>query len=201
MGKQIILIIALCFLTAAKAQKKPLSYKQVDSTTYAYYLKQDWKPLLEMGKKSRADGIDFYYLKVRMGIAYFKDDKMFSAIRLLEEAYAVDSYDVVVQEYLYWAYRYAGLVLESRLFYNKMSKKLKDQINLDLPFVTTLDVSILATNNVDYDDMLKTDASSEDNDIRFFSENYQLYSLGMSHPFSKSVNLYHRYSVINRGIL
>ena len=50
-----------------------------------------------MGKQSRIEGIDFYYLKVRMGIAYFKENKMLSAIQLLEEAYAVDTYDVVVQ--------------------------------------------------------------------------------------------------------
>ena len=92
MGKQIILIIVLCFLTAAKAQKKSLSYKQVDRTTYAYYLKQDWKPLLEMGKKSRADGIDFYYLKVRMGIAYFKLRNYDSALDRFMFAYHSISY-------------------------------------------------------------------------------------------------------------
>lgn len=196
MGKQIVFIIVLLFVTTANAQKKQLSYKQVDSTTYAQYLKQDWKPLLELGKQSRLEGIDFYYLKVRMGIAYFKEGKMLSAVKLLEEAYVVNSYDVIVQEYLYWAYRYGGLILESRLFYDKIDKKLKKQINLDLPFVTTLNLNILATNNLDFDKMLTVDANSENNDIRFIPENYQLFSLGLSHPLSKKVNLYHQLSVM-----
>jgi len=177
-------------------KKKQLSYKQVDSTTYAQYLKQDWKPLLKLGKQSRIEGIDFYYLKVRMGIAYFKENKMLSAIKLLEEAYGVNSYDVVVQDYLYWAYRYSGLVLESRLFYSTMDKKLKEQINLDLPFVSTLNFNVLATTNIDYDKMLQEDAISENNDIRILPKNYQLYSLGMSHPLSKRVNLYHQLSIL-----
>jgi len=196
MGKQVIFIVLLWFVTTATAQKTPLSFKQVDSTTYALYLKQDWKPLIAMGKQSKAEGIDFYYLKVRMGIAYFKENKMLSAVQFLEEAYAVDSYDVVVQEYLYWAYRYSGMVLESRLFYDKMGKKLKDQINLDLPFVSQLDFNVLTTNNLDYDGLLESDATSENNDIRFIPKNYQLFSLGMSHPLSKRVNLYHQLSVM-----
>lgn len=196
MGKQIVFIIVLLFITVTNAQKKQLSYKQVDSTTYAQYLKQDWKSLLELGKQSRIEGIDFYYLKVRMGIAYFKENKMLSAVQLLEEAYEVNAYDVVVQDYLYWAYRYSGLVLESRLFYSTMDKKLKEKINLDLPFIATLNFNVLATTNIDYDEMLQEDAISENNDIRILPKNYQLFSLGMSHPLSKRVNLYHQLSVL-----
>ena len=196
MGKQIVFIVALWFVATASAQKAPLSFKQVDSTTYALYLKQDWKSIIAMGKQSKTAGIHFYYLKVRMGIAYFKENKMLSAIQLLEEAYAVNSYDVVVQEYLYWAYRYSGLELESRLFYSKMNKTLKDQIKLEQPFVSVLDFNVLATNNLDYDEMLKEDTTSENNDIRFITKNYQLFSVGMNHPISKRVNLYHRLSVM-----
>ena len=75
MGKQVILILVLWYVATASAQKIPLSYKQVDSTTYALFLKQDWKSVLEMGKKSQKEGIDFYYLKVRMGVSYFKEGK------------------------------------------------------------------------------------------------------------------------------
>lgn len=196
MGKQVVLIVLLWFVTTANAQKSSLSFKQVDSTTYALYLKQDWKPIIAMGKQSRAKGIDFYYLKVRMGIAYFKENKMLSAIKLLEEAYAVDSYDVVVQEYLYYAYKYSGLVLESRLFYDKMMKTLKGKINLDLPFVTDLSFNLLSTNNIDFDELLLTDSNSESNDIRFIPKNYQLFSLGMSHPLSKKVNFTQQLSVM-----
>jgi len=149
-----------------------------------------------MGKQSISECIDFYYLKVIIGISSFKENKMLSAIQFLEEAYAVDTYDVVVQEYLYWAYIYSGLELESRLFYSKMSKTLKDQINLVQPFVSTLDFNVLATINLDYDEMLKEDANSENNDFRFVPKNYQLFSLGMNHPLSKRVNMYHQLSVM-----
>lgn len=196
MGKQIGLILVLLMVTTIQAQEKSLSYKQVDSTSYALFLNEDWKSLLEIGKKSRTEGIDFYYLKVRMGIAYYKEGKMLSAIKFLEEAYAVNTYDTVVQEYLYWAYRYSGLILESHLFYEKMSKQVTDKIQLDLPFVTALDLNILATNNSDYDQLLLANDNINNNETRYFPKNYQLFSLGLNHPLSKRVNFYHRISVM-----
>ncbi len=196
MGKQIGLILVLLMVTTLQAQQKSLSYKEVDSTSYALYLNADWKSLLEIGKKSRDEGIDFYYLKVRMGIAYYKEGKMLSAIKLFEEAYAVNPYDAVVQEYLYWAYRYSGLILESHLFYEKMSKQVTDKIQLELPFVTALDLSVLATNNSDYDQLLLANDNVNNNETRYFPKNYQLFSLGLNHPFSKRVNFYHRISMM-----
>ena len=196
MGKQIVCIVLLWFVSTANAQKPSLSFKQVDSTTYALYLKKDWKPIIAMGKKSKAEGIDFYYLKVRMGIAYFNENKMLNAIQLFEEAHTIDSSDVVVQEYLYWAYRYSGLIMESRLFYNKMTEALKEKIKLDLPFVSDVNFNALATNNLDYDEMLLTDASSEIGNFRFIRKNQQMFSLGMSHPLLKRVNLFHQFTLI-----
>ncbi len=79
MGKHVVCIVILWFVSTSFAQKPSLSITYVDSITYTLYLKQDWKPIIALGKQSRAEGIDFYYLKVRMGIAYFKENKMFSA--------------------------------------------------------------------------------------------------------------------------
>jgi hypothetical protein len=196
MGKQIVCIILLWFVSTANAQKSALNIKQVDSTTYALYLKQDWKPIIALGKQSRTEGVDFYYLKVRMGIAYFKEKKMLSAIQMLEEAYTMDPSNVVVQDYLYWSYCYSGLIMESRLFYSKMSDELKDKIKLDLPFVSDISFNVLTTNNLDYNEMLLTDTKAEIGDFRFIRKNQQMFSLGLSHPLSKRINLFHQFTII-----
>ncbi|TWO32249.1 hypothetical protein E1J38_010535 [Seonamhaeicola sediminis] len=196
MEKYFVCIVLLWFVAAANAQKTPLSIKDVDSTTYALFLKQDWKPIITLGKQSIAEGVDFYYLKVRIGIAYFKENKMFSAIRFLEEAYALDPKNVVVQDYLYWAYRYSGLEMESRLFYSKMSKALKDEIKLDLPVVSSISFNVLAANNLDYDTQLKSNANGQTDHFRIIPEKYEMYSLGMSHPISKGLNLFHQFTLV-----
>lgn len=196
MGKHLVCIVFLWFVATANAQQSSLSVKQVDSTTYALFLKKDWKPIIELGKKSRAEGIDFYYLKVRMGIAYFKENKMFSAIQLLEEAYALDSYNAVVQDYLYWAYRYSGLEMESRLFYTKMSKEIKAKIKLDLPIVSDISFKVLTTNNSNYDKLLQPKNNTQTDYISVIPKNYQMYSVGLSHPISKRLNLFHQFTMM-----
>lgn len=192
MGKNRIVVLLLLLVITVHAQETPLSFKQVDSTSYSLYLKQDWKSVIDLGKKSQKAGIDFYYLKVRMGVAYFKVEKMLSAVKMFEEAYAVNPSDIFVQEYLYWAYVYSGLNLESQLFYQKMAQTVKDSVKLKLPVVSAIDVGFVATNNSDYDDMLTSVGDSDDGESRSFPDKYQLYTLGLNHPLSKGINLYHR---------
>tara|TARA_R110001583_G_scaffold67308_3_gene192573 strand:- start:29168 stop:30493 length:1326 start_codon:yes stop_codon:yes gene_type:complete len=198
MGKQISILVALLFFVTVQVQaQKNLSFKEVDSTTYDLYLKQDWKSLIEVGKQSRQENINFYYLNVRMGIAYYNDNKMLSAVKELEEAYIANSFDIVVQEYLYWAYKFSDMVLESQLFFEKMSKPMKDKINLNLPFISSIDIGFLGTSNVDFDTMSVSDINADNNDVRIFPESYSYYSIALNHPLSKKVNFYHQLTFIS----
>jgi len=196
MEKNIGLIFCLLFVFNVNAQKGALTFKEVDSTSYALFLKQDWKTLINYGKNAKNKDVNFYYLKVRMGIAYFKEGKMLTAMKYLEEAYALNQYDVVVQDYLYWAYRYTGMFLESDVFYDKMDEELKADLNHKLRIVSAIDVGVVATNNVDYDAMLSESNISSSYNSRVYPKNYQLYMLGLNHRFSKSTNFYHRVTVM-----
>ena len=188
--------LLLVTIITLQAQEKSLSFKQVDSTTYSLYLKQDWKSLIEFGESSLENGIDFYYLHVRMGIAYFKEGKMLSAIKMFENAFNKNKYDLVVQEYLYWSYYYSGMILESRLFYTKLSQQIKDKINLKLPKTNAVNVEFFATTNVDYDRLLESDANLNGSDYRYFTDYYKSISVGLNHPLSNNLNLFHRLSVL-----
>lgn len=196
MEKKIGLICCFLFVFNVNAQKNTVTFKEVDSTSYALFLKQDWKTLISYGKNAKKEGINFYYLKVRMGIAYFKDGKMLTAMKYLEEAYELNKYDVVVQDYLYWTYRYTGMFLESAIFYEKMDETLKSNLNHKLKIVSAIDVGVVATNNSDYNGMLTERNDDELSNSRIFPKNYQLYMLGLNHRFSKSTNFYHRVTVM-----
>jgi len=196
MEKKIGYIICFLVVLNANAQKSGFSFKEVDSSSYALFLKQDWKTLITYGRNSKKEGVDFYYLKVRMGIAYFKEGKMLTAMKYLEEAYELNPYDVVVQDYLYWTYRYTGMFLESDVFYEKMDETLKENLNHKLKFVSAIDVGVVATSNSDYDAMLGESNNDEISNSRIIPKNYQLFTLGLNHRFSKSTNFYHRVTVM-----
>jgi hypothetical protein len=86
--------------------------------------------------------------------------------------------------------------MESRLFYDKMEAKLKDKIDLNTPIISDVSFNVLATNNLDYDDMLALDTDSETTDIRFIRKSQQMFSIGMSHPLLKRVNFFHQFTFI-----
>ncbi|WP_111707981.1 hypothetical protein [Lutibacter citreus] len=198
MGKQfgLTLLLGLFLLLSINAQRSSLTFKQVDSISYALFLKQDWKQLIKFSKRSRAEGIDFYYLKVRTGIGYFKKDQMLLAIKYLEQAHNLNAFDVVVQEYLYWAYRYAGFLLESDMFYNKMSKDLQNKIQHKLKFLSAIDVGVVSNSNLDSD---KEFLNNSQTGLLYLPEDFQMYTLGLNHRFSNNTNFYHRLTVMQRN--
>ncbi len=93
--------------------KSSLSTIEVDRLTYQQYLNADWKNLIKTGKEAIKHHIDFYYLKVRLGIAYFHVKKYRKAIPYLQEAYTADPKNTVVASYLYNAYLFSGRTLDA----------------------------------------------------------------------------------------
>jgi hypothetical protein len=58
--------------SALKAQE--LTYSLVDSLSYQYLNNLEYKALAKLGKQAISEDIDFYYLRVRLGISYYKQE-------------------------------------------------------------------------------------------------------------------------------
>ena len=67
--------------------QQPLSLISVDAQTYSLWQKKDWNGLIAAGKKALKADIDFYYLRVRMGIAYYEKKNYHMALLHFEKAY------------------------------------------------------------------------------------------------------------------
>lgn len=86
----------------------PLTFKYVDSTTYNLYLSADWKDLVKVGKNALKNGIDYYYLQMRIAYAYYALGKYRQAVRYYKNALGHNGFDPVANEYLYYAYKFGG---------------------------------------------------------------------------------------------
>jgi len=72
MYRLILLIIAFVIISKySYAEQDSLDFKTVDYKTYGYYVNQNWDSLIYLGNKAIAQNIDYYYLRVRIGVAYF----------------------------------------------------------------------------------------------------------------------------------
>jgi hypothetical protein len=96
------LIFLLLFPLVAAAQEKP-DFRKVDSLTYSYYISGDWDNLITVGKNGLASGIDYKFLRQRLGYAYFIKGDYLNAERHFNKALASDSYNQFTLEYLYYS--------------------------------------------------------------------------------------------------
>ncbi len=129
--KFILFFLLLAGLHKSQAQEtKSLSMTQVDQITYQQYLKGDWDNLIETAEKAKKEGIEFYFLDVRLGIAYYHKKRYRKAIKYLEKAYEKDPKNAVVAEYLYYAYIFGGRYMDAVRMSNDMYLSVKEKIGI-----------------------------------------------------------------------
>ncbi len=124
----VFLWIMIIHGTQVVSQETNLDFKAVESKTLDYYNTGQWDQLIKLGQKALLQGHDYYYLRLRMGIAWFNKTNYLMAIHHLEKALTMNQNDPVLLEYLYLAYKFSNREKEamavSRFFPGELSGKL-----------------------------------------------------------------------------
>ncbi len=110
-----------------------LTFKYVDSATYSMYQKQEWEPLIKLGNEAIYYNIDYFYLRMRIGIAYYETKEFEPAISHFEKALGFNSADETAMEYIYYSLIYLGKSRDARYFAKKFNQTLIDKINPEIP--------------------------------------------------------------------
>lgn len=113
------------FLNAAEQ----LDFRTVDELSYRFYMEQKWDSVIVIGKKALRQNIDYYYLRVRMGISYFEKQEYFPAVTHLKKAREFNSGDQVITDYLYRAYLYSNRYEEAQIVKSKMAEETTEKEN------------------------------------------------------------------------
>ncbi len=101
--RQYILFVFFSFLllsVVAQSEKEKSIY---DSLTYYYYEKANWDSVIDIGKESIYKGYDFYYLRMRMGLAYDYQGNFRLAEKHYTKALEFEPSDVNAAYYKYFA--------------------------------------------------------------------------------------------------
>lgn len=118
-----IFIIGLLWPFSLHAQHDTLTASQADEISYSHYILQDWQQLADFSAQTLRSGIDFYYLRLRAGIAYFQLQQYRTAITHLEKAQSMNPFEQVANDYLYWCYLYSNRSEEALRTSTKMTDK------------------------------------------------------------------------------
>jgi len=111
----IIIIVLIAFDLQGQTEK---DFAYYNNETYQLYLNKNWNDLIILAKESIKDGHDFYYMRMRIGIAHYESGNYVAAIRHFKKAQSFDENNPVVKEYLYFAHFYMGRLMEAKKYYN-----------------------------------------------------------------------------------
>ena len=114
MGRTIILILLSMVLSIPGWSQTQERWKQADEESYALYLASDWDQLIVVAEQAVQEGIDSYYMRIRLGMAYYYLGRYEKARKQFILARNFQQQDPVSTEYLYFANLYGGRYLEAR---------------------------------------------------------------------------------------
>jgi hypothetical protein len=97
-------LIILFFASVTAAGQSNLNYQYIDSMTYKFYLQKEWDKLIRTGKEAVDSGIDYKFLRQRLGVAYFAEADYLESRKHFKKAESFDSYDQFNNLSLYYTY-------------------------------------------------------------------------------------------------
>jgi hypothetical protein len=97
-------LLVLCPLLRAQ---DTLTSAGAESQSFSLYNQKNWDELIRFGNEALRKGFDYYYLRYRLGVAYFSEKKYRLAATHFEKANSFNSTDEAM-EYLYYCYLYSG---------------------------------------------------------------------------------------------
>ncbi|MDF2157715.1 hypothetical protein [Algoriphagus sp. CAU 1675] len=189
--------IILILIWARPALAQQLSLTEVDRVTYELYQQKNWDDLVTEGNKALNYGIDYYYLRVRLGIAYYEKQNFHLAAKHLEKALEMNSSEVYVEEYLYYSYLLAGRQDEALLVASGFSPDLKRKTATDKQtFIEGLDLSYNYTSitKPEIIDNFTADVPLDRDGAQFIPNQQHYFLVGLQHRFSPRISFYHGYS-------
>ncbi len=104
------IIFCTCLSLNWASAQETISYAYADSASYVQFVANDYKGLKELTHKALHEGLDFYYLRYRMGVLAYNHQNFDNAVGHLDAAYIMNPTDSILQEYLYFANLYSGRV-------------------------------------------------------------------------------------------
>jgi tetratricopeptide (TPR) repeat protein len=182
--KIILIIFLLISGTLWSMDAKDFAY--YNQVTYDHYLKKEWDQLIQTGKEALDQDFDFYYLRARLGIAYFEKGIYTAAIKHFSLALMYNSSDPIILEYLYYAYIHASRYHDASLLYHQY-KRILDGIQLTYKpgffDAITLDGAYKMSDH-------RTTLGIEAGDIQYGQ-------IGFSHNMGGHIYLYHYAGLLN----
>lgn len=134
MRNTLLLLVSLLFAFSELCAQEAISFREIDSITYTLYEQGGWNELTRQGNAAIAIGYDYYYMRMRVGIAYFMLQRYRIAAGHFEKAVGQNSLSQSAFDYLKLCYQWGGMEAESAAL-NKRYGSLVSNKKTPVPFL------------------------------------------------------------------
>jgi tetratricopeptide (TPR) repeat protein len=131
LGNMTVFIFFIFFMLTLKGypQQPNYDFKLVDRETYSQFLNSNWDSLIFTGNKALTNGTDYFYLRFRIGIAYFNKGNYLKASQHLKKSLGFNSKYEFALEYLYYSYLSVNRSTEAMALTSNFSDRLNQKLN------------------------------------------------------------------------
>ena len=112
-----------------------IDFTTVDRETYRLYQEQKWDSVVIIGKEGLKENIDYFYLRLRIGVSYYWMKKYLFAIEHLRKAHEFNSIDPITTEYLFLSYLKSGRDGDAHTLIPGMSPLQREQLQVKNSFI------------------------------------------------------------------
>ncbi len=204
--KQLFILLMICVSSKILYAQNKLSFEQVETSTYNFYLTAQWDSLLIVGDEAINENIDYFYIRSRMGYAAYMKNEFRRAVNHFEKAMKFNANDDFVKYHLYLSYFYGGFTEEATFFGRNLSDSLKNQLLIIKPqFASSIYLEVgHGFKDGNENNILKNQNNlppSPINPPKIYSKTanngLQYFTFGLSHQLFKSLSLFHTLTIFN----
>jgi hypothetical protein len=196
--RYLILVLFLAGLLVNRGQGQELTFREFDQKSLELYNKSEWKALISLCDQALRDSIDYYYLRLRSGIACFETRRYMKAVLQFRQALNFNEKDPVAGEYLYGCYLELNRKSDAIRVFNELPPSAREKLRNTLPKLHQVNIE---TGPLLSDQMEKFDTLDLDGEDNIYGEtditqDGYYFNAGLAWGFNKGYNIYGGYSLV-----
>lgn len=184
-----LFIFSLFFLKSYS--QDTIDAAEIETKTLEFYTNKNWNSLISLGNEGLKYGNDYFYLRMRLGIAYYEQKNYCLALVHFKKAIDFNATDDLANEYLYYSYTFIGKEEEARKLSATFSSELKEKLGLNnspvIDFITVSGGSKMANNSF----------SDSNNTVYFEQANF--FEFGLKHYIKNKFSLSHALNTFSQN--
>ena len=188
------IILFLALNSSLSFAQDSLTSETIDQKSLRLYNDKNWEELIKFGKQAINEGTDYFYLRMRIGIAYYEKKNYNIAEVHFKKALQFNSTDELALEYLYYSYYFVGKYEEARIISKNFSEELAQKTGVikqsSVEFILVEGGTKQTDSSTYYDKSKKTNSNYFNPAVYF--------QLGAKHYIKNKLSFFHAFTYFNQ---